>query len=193
MSLNDNDPLDDDFADFSDADSDGDGRGDSGSDGGFAGGSGDETTNGPIGAVPCIITITKVSRTTSWRSLLRAETLQPRKGALLVRALAADGKFTVDNLTHTNDVNIATSTSVEADFAREKMYIAPQVCTHGLRLGKSTYIVKFADLPHDLQIEFMKTFQARGIDDELARFLVEYVKRKEKLVSSLSPYKQFPH
>lgn len=189
MSLNDNDPLDDDFADFSDADSNDNSRGDGGSDGGFARGSGDEITNGPIGAVPCIITITKVSRTTPWRSLLGAEALQPRKGALLVRALAADGKFTVDNLTHTNDVNIATSTSVEADFAREKMYIAPQVCTHSLRLGKSTYIVKFADLPHDLQLEFMKTFQARGIDDELARFLVEYVKRKEKLVSSLPSYK----
>jgi len=35
----------------------------------------------------------------------------------------------VDNLTHTEDVQIATSMSVEADFAREKMYIAPQVGT----------------------------------------------------------------
>jgi len=150
VSLNDNDPLDDDFADLSDDLSDGDDRGGNGSDGdgSLTRGSGEESTSGPVGPVPCIITITKHS-----------------KGALLVRALAADGKFMVDNLTHTTDVNTATGTSVEADFAREKMYIAPQ----------------FDDLIQDLQNEFMSYLRARGIDDELARFLVQYVKRKETL------------
>jgi len=142
LSLNDNDPLDDGFADFSEADSDDNDSDGNRSDGSFAKDSDKESTNGPVGIVPCIITITKVSRTTSQRTLLGTEILQPRKGAILVRGLVADGKFTVDNLTYTKDVHIATSASFEADFAREKMYIAPQVRTHSLRLGKSTYICK---------------------------------------------------
>jgi len=64
LSLNDNDPLDDDFADFSDADSDDNGRGGNRSDGSFARGPDEESTNGPVGAVSCIIVITKVSGTT---------------------------------------------------------------------------------------------------------------------------------
>jgi hypothetical protein len=65
LSLNDNDPLDDTFVDFSDADSDNDSRDGNGSDDDLAGGSGEESTKGPTGAVPCIITITKVGRTIS--------------------------------------------------------------------------------------------------------------------------------
>jgi len=140
LSLNDNDPLDDDFADFSDADSNDNGGSGNGSDGNLSRGSSDESTNGPVGTVPCIITITKVSGTTYWRTLLGTDVLQPHKGALIVRALAADGKFMVDNLTHIKDVKIATLTSVEADFAREKMYIAPHVCTCWLSSRKSTHI-----------------------------------------------------
>jgi hypothetical protein len=68
------------------------------------------------------------------------------------------------------------------------MYTPP--CMHSqLPFRKSLYIVEFADLTYDLQIEFMKALFTRGMDDELAGFLVEYVKRKAKLVNSLPLYK----
>jgi hypothetical protein len=118
---------DDDFADFWDADSEGVITA-------LMPALGEEITSGPIETAPCVTTVTKVSRTTSWRPPLGTENLQPHKGELLVRVLAADGKLTVDNLSHTDGVSIAPSTSAEADFAREKC-IPPLVCTHSFRFG----------------------------------------------------------
>jgi len=88
---------------------------------------------------------------------------KPHKGTLLIKAVALGGHFLIDNVSHSDDTDLATKNSAEADYQRQNIYIAPQ----------------FDDLSENLQNGFSSFLDERGINDELAEFVSEYVKHKE--------------
>ncbi|EGN99234.1 hypothetical protein SERLA73DRAFT_137483 [Serpula lacrymans var. lacrymans S7.3] len=88
---------------------------------------------------------------------------KPHKGTLLIKAVALGGHFLIDNVSHSDDTDLATKNSAEADYQRQNIYIAPQ----------------FDDLSESLQNGFTSFLEERGINDELSEFVGEYVKHKE--------------
>ncbi|KAG1746933.1 mitochondrial glycoprotein [Suillus lakei] len=107
-----------------------------------------EENDGDEAALNCTVTISK-----------------PNKGVMLVRCSAIGGVFQLDNVSYTNNTNLATVKSAEEDFSRQNVYIAPD----------------FDILPSGLQEQLNEFLEIRGINDDLARFIQEYSKHKEQL------------
>ncbi|KAI0000143.1 mitochondrial glycoprotein [Russula compacta] len=85
-------------------------------------------------------------------------------GALSIDAVCQEGVFVVENVSFYNDAKLATDLNAESDWKRRGLYIGPQ----------------FDTLDLNLQEEFEKFLQERGIDESLAIFITEYAQHKEQ-------------
>jgi len=85
-------------------------------------------------------------------------------GALSVDAVCQEGVFVVENVSFYKDSKLMTDLTAEADWKRRGLYIGPQ----------------FETLDLNLQEEFERFFQERGINESLAFFVPEYAQYKEQ-------------
>jgi len=99
-------------------------------------------------AVTCTMTITK-----------------PSKGALLIKCIAVNNHFLIDNVSYTGDATLATRKDAEADYLRSNIYIAPQ----------------FDELSETMQKGLVAFLEERGFNDVLAKFILEYSKQRERV------------
>jgi len=86
------------------------------------------------------------------------------QGALSIDALAQDGAMVVDNISFYKDSKLATELTSEADWKRRGLYIGPQ----------------FDHLDTNVQEEFERFLDERGIGGDLALFVPEYSEYKEQ-------------
>lgn len=86
------------------------------------------------------------------------------QGALSIDALAQDGAMVVDNISFYKDAKLATDLTSEADWKRRGLYIGPQ----------------FDHLDTNVQEEFERFLEERGINGDLALFVPEYAEYKEQ-------------
>ncbi|KAG8728281.1 Mitochondrial acidic protein mam33 [Ceratobasidium sp. 428] len=86
------------------------------------------------------------------------------QGALAIDALAQDGAIVIDNISFYKDAKLATDLSSEADWKRRGLYIGPQ----------------FDHLDTNVQEEFERFLDERGIGGDLALFVPEYAEYKEQ-------------
>jgi len=99
-------------------------------------------------AVTCTMTITK-----------------PNKGALLIKCIAVNDHFLIDNISYMADAGLATRKDAEADYRRSNIYIAPQ----------------FDELSEDVKNGLVAFLETRGFNDTLAKFILEYSKQRERV------------
>ncbi|GLB41320.1 hypothetical protein LshimejAT787_0905350 [Lyophyllum shimeji] len=99
-------------------------------------------------AVTCKMTITK-----------------PGKGALLIRCIAVNNHFLIDNVSYMADAGLATRKDAEADYHRSNIYIAPQ----------------FDELSEEVKKGLVAYLETRGFNDALAKFVLEYSKQTERV------------
>lgn len=85
-------------------------------------------------------------------------------GALAIECTAQDGAIIVDNVHHYADVAQALASSPEASHARVDAYPGPS----------------FSTLDEDLQVLVEQYLEERGIGEELAAFVPDYVDFKEQ-------------
>ncbi|CUA76794.1 Mitochondrial acidic protein mam33 [Rhizoctonia solani] len=86
------------------------------------------------------------------------------QGALSIDALAQDGAIVVDNISFYKDAKLATELTSEADWKRRGLYIGPQ----------------FDHLDTNVQEEFERYLDERGIGADLALFIPDYSEYKEQ-------------
>ena len=86
------------------------------------------------------------------------------QGALSIDALAQDGAMVVDNISFYKEAKLATDLSADADWKRRGLYIGPQ----------------FDHLDTNVQEEFERFLEERGIGGDLALFVPEYAEYKEQ-------------
>jgi len=99
------------------------------------------------------------------------------KGALNVEALAQDGAIVVENLYYYKDAKLAHSASPEAVHAAQDAYPGPP----------------FGNLDEDLQILMERYLEERGISQDLAMFVPDYmdIKEQREYVDWLNNVKKF--
>jgi len=91
---------------------------------------------------------------------------KPKKGALIVSGnTTPSGKFAIGTIAHCSDGAKAAERTPEGERYRASVW-------EGSR---------FDDLPSHVRTGFVRYLQKRGIDDELAMFVREYVKQKEQI------------
>ncbi|KAG8733784.1 Mitochondrial acidic protein mam33 [Ceratobasidium sp. 423] len=88
------------------------------------------------------------------------------QGALSIDALAQDGAIVVDNISFYKEAKLATELTSEADWKRRGLYIGPQ----------------FDHLDTNVQEEFERYLDERGIGGDLALFVPDYAEYKEQKV-----------
>ncbi|ELU41758.1 regulatory protein suaprga1 [Rhizoctonia solani AG-1 IA] len=88
------------------------------------------------------------------------------QGALSIDALAQDGAIVVDNISFYTNAKLATELTSEADWKRRGLYIGPQ----------------FDHLDTNVQEEFERYLDERGIGGDLALFVPDYAEYKEQKV-----------
>ncbi|KAL6300950.1 mitochondrial glycoprotein [Sparassis latifolia] len=86
------------------------------------------------------------------------------EGALTVDAMCQEGAFVVDNISFYSNTKVGTELTAEADWKRRGLYIGPQ----------------FDTLDVNVQEEFEKFLQERGINENLAYLVPEYAEFKEQ-------------
>jgi len=86
------------------------------------------------------------------------------QGALSIDALAQDGAMVVDNVSFYKDARLATELTSDADWKRRGLYIGPQ----------------FDHLDSNVQEEFERFLDERGIGGDLALFVPAYAEYKEQ-------------
>ncbi|GLB38956.1 hypothetical protein LshimejAT787_0601180 [Lyophyllum shimeji] len=91
--------------------------------------------------------------------------VKPLKGALLVKCIAVNNHFLIDNVSYTDDASVATRKDAEADYRRSNIYIAPQ----------------FDTLGEPMQQGLVAFLEERGFNDVLAKFILEYSKQRERV------------
>jgi len=98
-------------------------------------------------------------------------------GALSIDAVCQEGTFVLENVSFYKDAKLATDLTAESDWKRRGLYIGPQ----------------FDTLDLNLQEEFERFLQERGINESLAFFIPEYAQYKEQkeYVDWLSKVKTF--
>ncbi|EJU02301.1 mitochondrial Mrb1 [Dacryopinax primogenitus] len=89
---------------------------------------------------------------------------KPSGGALVVELMSEEGTFIIDGVSYYSDARLGTEMSANAEWERRGMYIGPQ----------------FDNLDVQVQEEFEKYIQERGITDELASFIPDYAEYKEQ-------------
>jgi len=85
-------------------------------------------------------------------------------GGLSIDAVCQEGVFVLENVSFYKDSKQATDLTAESDWKRRGLYIGPQ----------------FDTLDLNLQEEFERFLQERGINESLAFFIPEYAQYKEQ-------------
>ncbi len=93
-----------------------------------------------------------------------ARTQSGHAGALNIDAQAQDGEFLVEAISFYSDAQLASSLTVEADWARRGLYVGPQ----------------FETLDEKVQENFYRFLEERAIDADLALFIPELAEYKEQ-------------
>lgn len=91
-------------------------------------------------------------------------TISKHSGALAFQGTAVDGRFSVAQITHFHDPELAIRDTAEDNYARRGVYAGPD----------------FECLDESLSSAFDDYLSARGIDDNLAEVIPEYVRYKEQ-------------
>ncbi|KZO95445.1 mitochondrial glyco protein [Calocera viscosa TUFC12733] len=90
---------------------------------------------------------------------------KPEGGALVVELTAEEGgAFIIDGVSYYADERLANDMSMQAELDRRGVYIGPQ----------------FDNLDVQVQEEFEKYIQERGINEELAAFIPDFAEYKEQ-------------
>ena len=87
-----------------------------------------------------------------------------KEGALAIEATAHQGNITIDNVYHFPTVDMADPKSADVDWKRRGHYTGPP----------------FSNLDEDLQVLMENWVESRGINTELALFVLEYIDYKEQ-------------
>lgn len=87
-----------------------------------------------------------------------------KKGALMLEAIAEDGHISIDNMFFFADKDLAEPKSFESDWKRRGVYAGPP----------------FGNLDDELQALMDNYLGERGINDELALFIPDYIDYKEQ-------------
>jgi len=105
-----------------------------------------------------------------------------------VDAVCQEGVFVLDNVSFYKDGKLATDLTAEADWKRRGLYIGPQVRPlFSFFFTPSAQTENFVSSQFDtldlnLQEEFDRFLQERGINESLAFFIPEYAQYKEQKV-----------
>lgn len=96
----------------------------------------------------------------------------------------------VDNISFYKDSRLATDLTSEADWKRRGLYIGPQV-TSALTgvcscCDLTTLSPQFDHLDTNVQEEFERFLDERGVGGDLALFVPEYSEYKEQKVSAMT-------
>lgn len=95
----------------------------------------------------------------------------------------------VDNISFYKDSKLATELTSEADWKRRGLYIGPQVKSAWtcvcFRCALTTFPLQFDHLDTNVQEEFERFLDERGIGGDLALFVPEYSEYKEQKVSAI--------
>ena len=106
-----------------------------------------------------------------------------------IDAICQEGVFVLENVSFYRDSKLATDLTAEADWKRRGLYIGPQVQPLFFPLRaptlKFTSPPQFDTLDLNLQEEFERFLQERGINESLAFFIPEYAQYKEQKVRSI--------
>jgi len=86
------------------------------------------------------------------------------KGALSIDITSQDGAFMINTVLFYKDGKLATEKSSEADMKRQTLYLGPE----------------FAQLDENLQVQFERYLEERGINTALALFIPIYSEYKEQ-------------
>ncbi|EIW83766.1 mitochondrial glyco protein [Coniophora puteana RWD-64-598 SS2] len=111
---------------------------------------------------------------------------KPKKGAIIVSGnTTTSGKFAIGTIAHCSDGAKAAERTPEGERYRASVWEGSRVCSH-ITLVLSLLFIheeieQFDDLPSHVRTGFVRYLQKRGIDDELAMFVREYVKQKEQI------------
>ncbi|KZT54627.1 mitochondrial glyco protein, partial [Calocera cornea HHB12733] len=90
---------------------------------------------------------------------------KPSGGALVAELTAEEGgAFIIDGVSYYSDSKLATDMTAQAEWDRRGVYIGPQ----------------FDNLDVQVQEEFEKYIQERGINEELAAFIPDFAEYKEQ-------------
>jgi complement component 1 Q subcomponent-binding protein len=89
---------------------------------------------------------------------------KPGSGALLVQTVVQDGVFEVEEVSYFSKPELANAQSAEKDWDRQSLYSGPP----------------FENLDEDLQTYFDRYLEERGVNEELANVIPDYIQIKEQ-------------
>lgn len=89
---------------------------------------------------------------------------KPNHGAVQLECMVGDGYFEIENVYHFKQADLADAPTAEKDFARQGVYAGPP----------------FNNLDEDLQVMFDRYLADRGINENLALFIPDYIDYKEQ-------------
>lgn len=104
------------------------------------------------------------SQAPAYPSTLYVTISKPGKGAMHVVTTAQDGMITIENVYYYETTEMAEAETPEADFARTNAYGGPP----------------FQNLDPELQTMLERYLDERGINEQLANFVPDYVEYKEQ-------------
>ena len=115
-----------------------------------------------------------------------------------IDAVCQEGTFVLENVSFYKDAKLATDLTAEADWKRRGLYIGPQVRFRVFSPTSSTIeraltmcSFQFDTLDLNLQEEFERYLQERGINESLAFFIPEYAQYKEQKARSVVIFQGF--
>jgi len=89
---------------------------------------------------------------------------KPGSGALLVQTVVQDGLFEVEDVSYFSKPELANAQSADKDWERQSLYSGPP----------------FSNLDEDLQTYFDRYLEERGINEQLATIIPDYIQVKEQ-------------
>lgn len=89
---------------------------------------------------------------------------KPGGGALLVQTVVQDGLFEVEDVSYFSKPELANAQSADKDWERQSLYSGPP----------------FSNLDEDLQTYFDRYLEERGINEQLATIIPDYIQVKEQ-------------
>ena len=84
--------------------------------------------------------------------------------------MCQEGAFIIENISFYDDTKVGTELTAEADWKRRGLYIGPS----------------FEQLDPNVQEEFEKFLDERGVGESLSMFIPDYAEHKEQKVSAVS-------
>jgi complement component 1 Q subcomponent-binding protein len=117
---------------------------------------------------------------------------------LSIDAVCQEGTFVLENVSFYKDAELATDLTAESDWKRRGLYLGPQVrsrvfffTSSPVERAHSQRAFQFDTLDLNLQEEFEKFLQERGINESLAFFIPEYAQYKEQKARSVVIFQVF--